>query len=130
MPIDPKTGGEVACHLVRLSTGSSEYKTVSSAFESTIGTPSPGKFISVPYKETPYQGILKIERIQNPKLYRQYMGAKKMMDKVNPPSCVNERKLYHGCPPDCYSKIYTQGFNRSFGFGPESGELSCVFQHC
>ena len=129
MPIDPKTGRDVACHLVKLHTSSSEYKTVSSAFESTMGTPSPGKFVRVPGMSTPYQGIIKIERIQNPKLYRTFMAAKKSMDKENPPRCVNERKLFHGCPPDVYSKIYTEGFNRSFGFTPESGELfiSCTF---
>jgi poly [ADP-ribose] polymerase 10/14/15 len=120
MPLDPKTGTEKTLHMVQLSTSSSEYKTVSSSFESTMGITQLGKFNSIPGCGAGYHGILNIDRIQNTTLYRKYMAAKIEMDKNNPKGHPNERKLYHGAPSAAISKIYTQGFNRIFGFADGS----------
>ena len=57
--------------------------------------------------------IIKIERIQNHRLYEQYVTWKRRMDKENP-NIENERKLYHGCAGDTAQKIIHQGFDRSF----------------
>ena len=56
--------------------------------------------------------IQKIERIQNPYLYKSYMVRKQKMDKDNGGN--NERQLFHGTDAKNISAINTQGFNRSF----------------
>ena len=118
MPVDLSTGKEVQLHKVELLTTCVEYVEVSDAFARTMG--SPGSF-GVPGMSGQYQGILKIERIQNPSQYRQYVARKKIMEKDNPQECVNERLLFHGCSGDVVSKIAMQGLNRSFAFGEKSG---------
>ena len=118
MPVDLSTGKEVQLHKVELSPGCEEYTEVSDAFARTMGSPVS---FNIPGMSSPYQGILKIERIQNPSLFRQYMARKKIMEKANPQGCVNERLLFHGCSGDVVSKIATQGLNRSFAFGERSG---------
>ena len=55
--------------------------------------------------------IQKIERIQNPYLYRQYVVQKQKMDKDN--KGKNERQLFHGTDAENIPAINTQGFNRS-----------------
>ena len=71
-------GGE--CHVVRLLPTSEEYQNVAVQFQSTISS----------------MAIVNIERIQNPKLYTQYLARKKTMDKGNP-HCHNEQQLSHDC---------------------------------
>ena len=118
MPVDPSTGKEVQLRKVELSPECEEYVEVSDAFAQTMGSPVS---FDIPGMSSPYQGILKIERIQNPSQYRQYMARKKIMQKANPQECVNERLLFHGCPGNVVSKIAMQGLNRSFAFGEKSG---------
>lgn len=55
--------------------------------------------------------VLKIERVQNPLLYRSYMVRKQAMDKSQ--FCNNERQLFHGTDGKNITAINTQGLNRS-----------------
>ena len=89
------------CHFEALDTKSKEYNEVKTLFEFSLPTPTGFK-------------IVKIERIQNPLLYSQYIRRKKAMDSHNPKGYQNERKLFHGCPKDVTEKISYRGFNRSF----------------
>lgn len=56
--------------------------------------------------------IQKIERIQNPHLYKQYMLRKQKMDEDNGGN--SERQLFHGTDAKNIRAINAQGFNRSF----------------
>ena len=108
MPIDPKTGKEVLCHVVDLKQASPEYKEVEQAFSRTMG----GGFSSG--MVTPYTGIVKIQRIQNQKLYSQYIARKKVIDKANPEGHKNEETLFHGCDGGVTNDINHEGLNRNF----------------
>ncbi|XP_051872954.1 protein mono-ADP-ribosyltransferase PARP10 isoform X2 [Pristis pectinata] len=55
--------------------------------------------------------IIKVEKVNNPLLYQQYMLKKASM--VATQSDV-ERVLYHGTSEESAKEIYTHGFNRSF----------------
>lgn len=94
-PMPPKT----TCNLVTLDVKSNEFSVVKQCFENTMSQ---------------MHQILKIERVQNSVLYRQYMVRKKDMDQRNPKTIQNERMLFHGCPGDVTEKISHLGFNRSF----------------
>ena len=72
-----------------------------------------------------YNGIVKIQRIQNPMLYAQYIAKKKVMKKHNLPGFQNEQRLFHGTPADICPKINQQGFNRSFA--GKNGKIPSVF---
>ena len=110
MPTDPNTGKEVLCHVVDLSQASPEYKEVEQAFSRTMGVAG-----SVPFGMlTPYQGILKIQRIQNQKLYSQYIARKRFVDKSNPEGHENEEMLFHGCDGRVTKDINHEGLNRNF----------------
>ena len=87
---------DMEVYTVTLAPGSSEYQSVLSKFQTTA------------------RGIhiQKIERIQNPHLYKQYVVRKQKMDKDNGGN--NERQLFHGTNARNISAINTQGFNRSF----------------
>lgn len=111
MPKDMSTGKEIACHVVDLQPSDAEYQTVSTAFTSTL--PPAGGDV--------WKSIVKIQRIQNPALYAQYAGRKKIMEKENP-NITNERQLFHGCKGQVITNIYHQGFNRSF-----AGENATVY---
>ncbi|XP_077865003.1 protein mono-ADP-ribosyltransferase PARP14-like [Saccoglossus kowalevskii] len=83
-----------------ISATSNEYQTVEKRFKTLLwGTNS---------------NVIKIERVQNPRLYRQYMILKQDMDAKNPAGTDNERILYHGTKGDSVDKINHDGFNRSF----------------
>jgi hypothetical protein len=56
--------------------------------------------------------IVKIERIQNPFLYRQYMTKKLEMDQRNG---SNEMRLWHGTAGNNVLNINSRNFNRSYG---------------
>lgn len=99
MPLDA-TGKEVPLHLVDLSSSSTEHADVKQEFDRTML----GRYTS----------IVKIQRIQNPMLYFQYVVRKKEMDKHNKPGHQNERKLFHGTSVDTCPKVNQSGFNRSF----------------
>ena len=102
MPTDPQTGKEVTLHCVDLTPGSKEYNDVLQEFNKSM---TPG---------TSYTKIVKIQRIQNPMLYAQYIAKKKDMERHNPPGQRNEWRLFHGTPVDVCPKINQQGFNRNF----------------
>ncbi|XP_022795889.1 poly [ADP-ribose] polymerase 14-like isoform X2 [Stylophora pistillata] len=55
--------------------------------------------------------IIKIERVQNPTLYRAYMVKKEQMDRKNG---SNEKALFHGTAGASCSSINHHGFNRSY----------------
>ncbi|XP_031574899.1 uncharacterized protein LOC116308576 [Actinia tenebrosa] len=97
MPRD-SSGKEVTVHRFNLANGSAEYQKVHNLFQSTGGRGN----------------ILKIERIQNPHLYLQYMVHKQKMDKDNT-GMNNEQQLFHGTAEKNVNDINTTGFNRSFG---------------
>ena len=57
---------------------------------------------------------LQIERVQNQKLYRQFMVQKKdLEEKSEDPGSV-ERRLWHGTSKEGVSGINNYGFNRSY----------------
>ena len=104
MPKD-SSGKEIVCHVVDLQPSDPEYKEVYTAFSITCKVF--GRKMTVE----------KIQRIQNPTLYGQYVHRKEIMDRQNPNIQV-EKWLFHEC---CHSsfvkKIYHQGFNKSIA-GP------------
>ena len=102
MPKD-SSGKDIMCHVVDLQQSDPEYQEVHKAFASTL--PPAGGDI--------WKCLVKIQRIQNPALYAQYAGRKKIMEKENP-RIQNERRLFHGCKGDVVKNIHHQGFNRSF----------------
>ncbi|XP_078579847.1 protein mono-ADP-ribosyltransferase PARP14-like [Branchiostoma floridae x Branchiostoma japonicum] len=91
--------------VVDLQPTSEEYKKVHDPFKNTLGSSSSGA------------QVLKIQRIQNPRLWRQYQVRKDQMefDNSNSKEPV-ERILYHGTHDQegSLKKINTKGFNRSF----------------
>ena len=87
---------------VDLQSSDIEYKQVSEAFNKTM---TKGKH---------YTEIVKIQRIQNPRLYRIYQQAKEEMEQANPQHHPNEKQLFHGTDIDSAVKINTNGFNRSY----------------
>ncbi|KAJ7351802.1 hypothetical protein OS493_035527 [Desmophyllum pertusum] len=104
----PMTSDEVQA--VPLNTHSKEYENVSNIFYRTA-------------KQKPT--ITRIDRVQNPFLFRRYMVRKQKMDKDNGRN--NVRQLFHGTSSDRTMKINAHGFNRSFS--GEHGECS-VFINC
>ena len=79
-----------------------EYKHVLDAFSKTM------------VKGSNFSEIVKIQRVQNPKLYGCYQKAKEEMERVNPPGHPNERQLFHGTDATSMEKINVNGFNRSY----------------
>jgi poly [ADP-ribose] polymerase 10/14/15 len=107
---DPMPDHSKECYIVELQPGSPEYNEVEQAFSQSMVAkgqcPSNSNY--------PFQGVTKIERIQNPSLYGQYVLRKRAMDATNPEGHMNEQRLFHGCAQDAVDKINHQGFNRSF----------------
>ena len=58
--------------------------------------------------------FLQIERVQNIRLYQQYQAHKAALDSRNPSGHQNEKKLWHGSPPDSITKINHNGFDRGY----------------
>lgn len=111
-PMPLENGREKTVHLVTLSTDSHEYKNVLKIF----GRASDPRFPA--YFELPELFIkscrqIKIQRIQSPHLYQQYIAYKKKMEKDNGRK-FNERRLFHGTIERNVKAINTQGFNRTF----------------
>ena len=90
------TSHDMTVHTVTLDQGSSEYQNVASKFQTTGGR----------------MQIQKIERIQNPHLYKQYKLRKQKMDEDNGGN--SEQQLFHGTDAKNIRAINAQGFNRSF----------------
>ncbi|XP_031550400.1 uncharacterized protein LOC116287844, partial [Actinia tenebrosa] len=96
-PMPKEDGKEKIVYLVPLVDSSAEYQKVLKLFQQTGGT---GR-------------IMKIERIQNPHLYQQYMVFKHNMDRDND-GIINERQLFHGTAKENLNDINARGFNRIF----------------
>ncbi|XP_009867328.1 PREDICTED: poly [ADP-ribose] polymerase 14-like [Apaloderma vittatum] len=64
-------------------------------------------------KTCPFFKIEKIERIQNPYLWKAYQIKKSEMDNKNV-NVNNERLLFHGTSQESLTLINTHGFNRSY----------------
>ena len=121
--------------VIQLTAGSPEYSTVESKFTSSM---SAGGFTfngvnkvwnkSCLYLLQPRNIILflQISRIQNMKIYHNYMTHKLFMDEVNPPNTQNERELWHGTSPDALDEIHATGFNRSFCGKNGSLIVACI----
>ncbi|KAK3549858.1 hypothetical protein QTP86_015477 [Hemibagrus guttatus] len=82
---------------VEIQQGSQEYTDVETLFRKTGLT----------------SNILKIERVQNETLWRNYMNQKVYLEKKNNHT-NNERLLFHGTGSDNIDKINERGFNRSY----------------
>lgn len=91
-------GKEATVHLFNLANGSAEHQTVLNLFLNTGGRGN----------------IIKIQRIQNPHLYQQYIVRKQKMDRDNT-GINNELQLFHGTAEKNINDINATGFNRSFG---------------
>ena len=95
-PKDPQ-GNEMTVHLFQLdsSKDGQEYQDVQARFQITCSSP-----------------IVKIERVQNPVLYRTYAIRKQKMDEGKG---SNEQWLFHGTPSTNCQLINHSGFNRKNG---------------
>ncbi|XP_047660503.1 protein mono-ADP-ribosyltransferase PARP14 isoform X2 [Tachysurus fulvidraco] len=82
---------------VEIQQGSQEYADVETSFRRTGLT-------SI---------ILKIERVQNETLWKNYMNQKELLEKKNKHT-NNEKLLFHGTASDNIDKINDRGFNRSY----------------
>ncbi|XP_047660504.1 protein mono-ADP-ribosyltransferase PARP14-like [Tachysurus fulvidraco] len=82
---------------VKIQQGSQEYADVETSFRRTGLT-------SI---------ILKIERVQNEILWKNYMNQKELLEKKNNHT-NNEKLLFHGTGSDNIDKINDRGFNRSY----------------
>ncbi|MCI4387957.1 hypothetical protein PGIGA_G00080100 [Pangasianodon gigas] len=82
---------------VEIQQGSQEYVDVEKKFRKTGLT----------------SNILKIERVQNETLWKNYMNQKAYLEKKNKHT-NNEKLLFHGTGPDNIDKINDRGFNRSY----------------
>ncbi|KAI0211929.1 hypothetical protein LSAT2_003192 [Lamellibrachia satsuma] len=60
------------------------------------------------------RGVTKIERVQNPTLYRHYVLRKGDIKKRRIQPTTIERKLWHGTSVDATGNINNGGFNRSY----------------
>ncbi|XP_052596401.1 protein mono-ADP-ribosyltransferase PARP14 [Peromyscus californicus insignis] len=102
-----KTEAEIPAHwsdmrqkkllVVSLQTSDPEYDIVANKFNQTCAN-----FV-----------IEKIERIQNPALWRRYQANKKIMDEKNGHG-GNEKQLFHGTEASSIPQLNSNGFNRSY----------------
>ncbi|XP_041057609.1 poly(ADP-ribose) polymerase family member 14-related sequence 1 isoform X2 [Carcharodon carcharias] len=58
--------------------------------------------------------IMKIERLQNPCLWKNYMIRKQLLEEKNPSGTINEKILFHGTAQNTLNSISHHGFNRSY----------------
>ena len=99
---DPSSRKEVALRVVNLAATSEGYRFALAEFNKTM------------IQGTNYTSIVKIERIQNPALYRHYATKKKYLDTHNPKGVQNERWLFHGTQESSVHQINKTSFNRNF----------------
>lgn len=69
--------------------------------------------------------IISIERVQNKRLYNQYMVHKKHFEERDKKN-VNEKTLFHGTTGYTVDKIWNYGFNRSFAGVNATGSNCCL----
>ena len=89
----------VSLRVIDLAATSEGYTFVRAEFHRTMST---------------YTSIIKIQRVQNPTLYREYAAKKERLDVVNPKGTQNERWLFHGTKESAIPLINKTNFNRSF----------------
>lgn len=70
----------------------------------------------------PNAKVVKIERIQNPRLYQIYEGQKQKMSNGG-----NEMELFHGTAETAVENINTTGFNRAY-CGKNGKQNKCLFR--
>ena len=99
---DPSSGKEFPLCIVDLAATSEGYRFALAEFNKTMT------------QGTNYTSIVKIERIQNPTLYRHYASKKKYLDAHNPKRVQNERWLFHGTKESSVHQINKTNFNRNF----------------
>ncbi|XP_036396640.1 poly(ADP-ribose) polymerase family member 14-related sequence 1 [Megalops cyprinoides] len=92
---DPMTGNEQYV-MVPLQVGMQEYNEVLGLFQKTCRNQ-----------------VLKIERVQNPTLWKSFEILKQAMDKKNRHQ-NNEKRLFHGTSEPTIKPINLRGFNRSY----------------
>ena len=97
-------GKEEKVQLVTLLSSSREYQQVIDLFGNA------NKFLR----------IEKVQRIQNPRLYKLYLSKKESMGME-----ANEKQLFHGTKSENVSSINTNNFNRRFS-GINGKEFSCL----
>ncbi|XP_059417878.1 protein mono-ADP-ribosyltransferase PARP14-like [Carassius carassius] len=85
------------CKKFNLQPTSPEYKEVTGLFQASC----------------PKNNVLKIERIQNPGMWRNYQNNKRVMEKKNGHQ-NNEKRLFHGTSELTINHIEKSGFNRSY----------------
>ncbi|DAA33460.1 TPA: poly (ADP-ribose) polymerase family, member 14 [Bos taurus] len=83
--------------VVELQPDHPEYRTVASKFQETCA----------------HFKIERIERIQNPELWKHYQTKKNSMDAKNG-QVTNEKLLFHGTDADSVALVNGKGFNRSY----------------
>ncbi|CAF1122545.1 unnamed protein product [Didymodactylos carnosus] len=105
----PDTWEQSDSKRVSLKINSSEYISILQQFNNTMT----GK----------YTQIIKIERIQNERWWRQY-AVERDEYKRKFPTLNYEKALFHGCPNDSANLIIEQCFNRSF-----AGANATVYGH-
>ena len=98
--------------VIDLQASSREYRIVLAEFDKTM---EQGKT---------YSSIIKIQRVQNPMLYRSYEAMKLHLDAHNPQDVTNEKLLFHGTKKDSLEPINKANFNRSYR--GQNGMLSSV----
>ncbi|XP_034742022.1 poly(ADP-ribose) polymerase family member 14-related sequence 1 isoform X2 [Etheostoma cragini] len=86
----------VSCHAVPIAAGTTEHNEVLNLFQATC-------------KQT----VIKIERIQNPVLWKSLQIKKRDMDRRNNHQ-NNEKRLFHGTCHSTVNYINEHGFNRSY----------------
>uniref|UniRef100_UPI00398F072A poly(ADP-ribose) polymerase family member 14-related sequence 1 isoform X2 n=1 Tax=Pristiophorus japonicus TaxID=55135 RepID=UPI00398F072A len=86
------------CKSVQLQQQSSEYQEVEKSVKASL----------------PQLRIVKIERLQNPSLWKNYMIKSQLLNDKNPGGTQNEKLLFHGTAPDTLDSISNHGFNRSY----------------
>ncbi|KTF89145.1 hypothetical protein cypCar_00005074 [Cyprinus carpio] len=85
------------CRKFNLQPTSTEYQDVIGLFKTTC----------------PNNNVLKIERFQNPGMWKNYQNNKRVMEKKNGHQ-NNEKRLFHGTSELTISHIEKTGFNRSY----------------
>uniref|UniRef100_A0A3P8WRG8 Poly [ADP-ribose] polymerase n=2 Tax=Cynoglossus semilaevis TaxID=244447 RepID=A0A3P8WRG8_CYNSE len=85
-----------SCHSVTIEAGSKEYTDVLTLFQASCK-----------------RNIIKIERIQNPVLWKSLLLKKRDMEQRNGHQ-NNERQLFHGTTHDIIKTVNEHGFNRSY----------------
>lgn len=112
-----------SCHIVSLAAGTAEYEEVQDKFQATCTQ----TIITVEYSQECFSHqvfcgdsnvttnftVFKIDRIQNPLLWKSLQVKKRNMEQKNGHQ-NNEKILFHGTSEDTLSIINENGFNRSY----------------